>query len=169
MQSRLFRFAIPAVLAASIPAAAVLAQSQAPAAPRGPSPEVQARLQDGRIAMIKESLKLNNDQLRLWGPVEEQLRASFKARQDARAERRERREQGAQRPTLPDRLDHASKRMAERAERMRSFAETVKPLYASLSEDQKAVAAVVLRRPLGMGEGRGRRWAMHRASRPDQK
>jgi hypothetical protein len=171
MQSRLFRFAIPAVLAASIPAAAVLAQSQAqpPAAPRGPSSEVQARLQDGRIAMIKEALKLNNDQLKLWGPVEEQLRASFKARQDARAERRERREQGAQRPTLPDRLDHASKRMAERAERMRSFAETVKPLYASLSEDQKAVAAVVLRRPLGMGEGRGQRWAMHRGHRPDQK
>ena len=168
MQSRLFRFAIPAVLAASIPAAAVLAQSQAqaPAAPRGPSPEVQARLQDGRIAMIKESLKLNNDQLRLWGPVEEQLRASFKARQDARAKRRE---QGAQRPSLPDRLDRASKRMADRAERMKTFAETIKPLYESLSEDQKAVAAVVLRRPLGMGEGRGRRWAMHRASRPDQK
>jgi hypothetical protein len=59
--------------------------------------------------------------------------------------------------------------MAERAERMKTFAEIVRPLYASLSEDQKAVAAVVLRRPLGMGEGRGRRWAMDRGHRPDQK
>lgn len=170
MQSRLFRFAVPALLAASIPAAAVLAQSQgqAPAAPRGPSLEVQTRLQDGRIAMVKEALKLNNDQLKLWAPVEEQLRASFKARQDARAERRERREQGAQRPSLPDRLDRASKRMADRAERMKAYAEAIKPLYATLSDDQKAVAAVVLRRPLGVG-GRGHRWAMHRAARPEQK
>ena len=169
MQSRLFRFAVPAVLAASIPAAAVLAQTHGQPPARGPSPEMQARLQDGRVAMIREALKLNNDQLKLWAPVEDQLRASFKARQDARAERRERREQGAQRPSLPDRLDRASKRMAERAERMKALAEAVKPLYATLSEDQKAVAAVVLRQPFGMGEGHRHRWAMERTPRPEQK
>ena len=171
MKSRLARLIVPAVLAASIPAAAVLAQSQGqsqPPARSGPSPEVQARLQDGRIAMIKEALKLKEDQLQLWAPVEEQLRASFAARGEARAQRRERGEQKAERPSLPDRLDLRSKRLTERALRMKGYAEALKPLYASLSDDQKAVASVVLGRALDGGR-RGHRWAMHRHHRSDQR
>ena len=92
--------------------------------------------------MIKGALKLNDAQLKLWAPVEEQMRSSFTARQQARTERRERRQQGAkaERPSLPDRLDRASKRMADRAERMKSYAEAIRPFYASLTDDQKAVA-----------------------------
>ena len=117
MKIRLSRYVVPAVLAATIPAAAVFAQgqNQPPARSAGPSAETLTRLQDGRIAMIKGALKLNDQQLKLWAPVEEQMRSSFTARQQARSERRERGQQGAktERPSLPDRLDRASKRMAE--------------------------------------------------------
>ena len=174
MKIRLSRYVVPAVLAASIPAAVAFAQAQSPNQPpmrsAGPSAETLTRLQDGRIAMIKGALKLNDEQLKLWAPVEEQMRTSFTARQQARSERRERRQQGdkAERPSLPDRLDRASKRMADRAERMKAYAEAIRPFYASLTDDQKAVAGVVLRQGPGFGR-HGARWAMHRDRRADQK
>ncbi len=174
MNARLARFAVPAMLALAIPAAAAFAQAQdqQPRRPAGPSPETLARLQDGRIAMIKETLRLNEAQLKLWAPVEAQMRASFAARQKAREERRQARQQGAGAPSLPDRLDRASQRMAERAEQMKAFSEVFRPFYASLSDDQKAVAGVVLRQSFGGGRGfhgHGRRWAMEGAPRPEQK
>jgi LTXXQ motif family protein len=115
------------------------------------SPEARTRLQDGRFAMIKETLKLNDAQLKLWAPVEAQMRASSTARQQARAEREQMRQQGAARAALPDRLDRASQRLAKRAEQMKAFAEAFRPFYASLSDDQKALAGVVLH------QGHGRR------------
>ena len=180
MKARIPRYLIPALLAATIPATVVLAQ-QAPQGsqpepkqkrerPERPrlSPETLNRLQDGRLAMMRESLKLNDAQLKLWGPVEQQLRARFAARQQARQDfqqrMEQRRQQGAtatERPSLADRLDRASKRMTERAQRMQAFNEAFKPFYASLSDEQKAVAGVVLRERGRMG-GPGRRWAMQR-------
>jgi LTXXQ motif family protein len=166
------RFVLPALLAVIIPATAVLAQNQPPPQAKGPglSAEARGRLQDGRFAMIKESLKLNDAQLKLWAPVETHMRASFAERQKARAERREKREQqGAQRPSLPDRLTRASERAAKRAERMKALAEVIRPFYASLSDDQKAVANVVLRMGRGDRGFGGRRWTMQRSPSSDQK
>jgi hypothetical protein len=80
----------------------------------------------------------------------------------------QRRQQGAaaERPSLPDRLDRASKRMTERAQRMQAFTEAFKPFYAALSEDQKAVAGIVMHDARGDGmRGPGRRWAMQRGER----
>lgn len=183
MQTRIPRFFVPVLLAASLPATAVLAQtqSQPPAQPQAKaqgqkqgerarlSPEARARLLDGRMAMIKETLKLNDTQLRLWAPVEQQIRTSSAARQQRREERRQRREQGAAAPSLPDRLDRASQRMTQRAERLKAFNEVFKPFYASLNDEQKAVAGVVLREAQGgRGRGHGRRWADHRAPGPQQ-
>ncbi|MFA9442524.1 MAG: hypothetical protein ACERIG_02915, partial [Hyphomicrobium sp.] len=78
------------LLAVSIPATIVVAQ-QAEQEPveskkesKGLSPETSARLEDGRIAMAKTALKLNEEQEKLWAPVEEQVRADY-------AERRKRR------------------------------------------------------------------------------
>ena len=173
MKARISRYLLPALLAATIPATVVFAQAQSqpqpepkqkrerPDRPRM-SPDTLNRLQDGRLAMMRESLKLNDSQLKLWAPVEQQLRARFAARQQARHDMEQRRQQGAtERPSMADRLDRASKRMTERAQRMQAFTEAFKPFYASLSEEQKAVAGVVLRERGGMG-GHGRRWAMER-------
>ena len=165
------------LLPAAIAATVALAQTQPPQpSPPQPSqqetrsPEVRARLLDGRMAMIKESLRLEGPQLKLWAPVEEQLRASFAAREQARAERRARRQSGerAAPPELPDRLDRASKRATERAERLKALAEAFRPFYASLSDEQKAVASVVLR-PAWRARGfDGPRRHMRRASMPER-
>jgi LTXXQ motif family protein len=165
MHTNTQRFLVIAALAAALPALAVAQTAQTKQEPgargreRGQmqrlSPEARARLQDGRIAMIKETLKLNDAQLKLFGPVEAQMRAAATARQQARAEWEQMRQQGAQRPALPDRLDRASQRMAKRAEQMKAFADAFKPFYASLSDDQKAVAGVVLHQGGRGGHGGG--------------
>jgi LTXXQ motif family protein len=168
MQTNTQRFLVIAALAATLPALAIAQTAQTKQEPgargreRGQmerlSPEARARLQDGRIAMIKETLKLNDAQLKLFGPVEAQMRAASTARQQARAEREQMRQQGAaQRPALPDRLDRASQHMAKRAEQMKAFADAFKPFYASLSDDQKALAGVVLHQGGRGGHGGWRR------------
>jgi len=164
MKLRLSRIAIPAVLAASLPVAAVVAQTRSETPPPpGRSTEVRASLQDGRIAMMKASLKLNAEQLKLWEPVEAQLRADFATRQQAREERRQkqverrgesREERRAARPPLPDRIDRSGERLVQRAERLKAYAEVLRPFYASLSDDQKTVANIVLRSPGQRGHGR---------------
>ena len=165
------RFVAPALLAAAAIPSIVLAQSQEPQdarsraerqAQRPPlSPQARARLQEGRFAMIKETLKLNDAQRKLWEPVEAQLRAAAAERQKRREERQAARQQNSAQPALPERLDRASERMAKRAAQMKAFAEVFKPFYESLDEEQKAVAGIVLRQARGHG-GHGHRWAMQR-------
>ncbi len=171
MNRRIAKFAIPALLAASLPVAAVFAQSQTrePRQPRGPSPEVRASLLDGRFAMIKASLKLTPEQAKLWEPVEAKMRADsadrLKLRDEWRQKRAERRgmnreERRASRVALPDRIDQSSQRLVQRAERLKAYAEVLRPFYASLSDDQKAVANIVLERR--GGPHRGHRFAGRR-------
>jgi membrane-bound lytic murein transglycosylase len=178
MKTRIPRLLVPALLAATIPATAVLAQAQPQPQPEPGqkrertdrprlSPDARKRLQEGRqegrITEMKQALKLNDAQLKLWAPVEQQLRASFAARQQAREAFEQRRQQGAtatQPPSLTDRLDRASKRMTERAQRMQAFTGAFKPFYEALSEEQKAVAGIVLKDMRGGMRGPGRRWAM---------
>ncbi len=160
-----------ALVTAAVPAAIAVAQAPAPGAERPRlSAETRARLLEGRIAMAKTALKLTNEQLNLWAPVEKHLRTVAAEREQRWQERRQLRQkmrqsgETRQRPSLADRLDRASERAARRAERLKAFSEVFKPFYASLNDDQKAVAGVVLRRVAGGGfRGRGERWAMRRA------
>ncbi|MBO0766358.1 MAG: Spy/CpxP family protein refolding chaperone, partial [Hyphomicrobiaceae bacterium] len=70
------------------------------------------------------------------------------------------RERGpGERPSLADRLDRISERMAERAERAKALAGAFRPFYASLTDDQKVVASVVMRQAL-RGQG-GHGWHHH--------
>lgn len=174
------------LMAATIPATIVLAQ-QAPTGDqagveksegrRGPSPETMARLEDGRIAFAKAALKLTPDQEKLWAPVEAKIRANFDERQKKRdewqAKRAERKANGEEgkreKLALPERIEKRSERMTKQAERLneraaktKEFAEILKPLYASFSEEQKAVAGRVLSHFGSDGRGHGPRWAMHR-------
>jgi hypothetical protein len=171
-----------AMLAATLPAAAVLAQGGPPEGPaaaeqaergRGPSPETMQRLQDGRIAMIKTALKLSPEQEKLFAPVEQKMRAAFDERQKRRdewkAKREERRaEKGTKddnkKSSLPDRIEERSKRLTEQAARLneraakqKEYAEVLRPFYDSLSDEQKDVAKRVLA-PKG-GHGHGPRFA----------
>jgi broad specificity phosphatase PhoE len=86
-------------------------------------------------------------------------------RQKRRQERAERRQQGAAPPSLPDRLDRAAQRIGER---LKAFNTVFKPFYASLTDEQKSLARVVLREATGGGHGFHRRWARHDAPPPTQ-
>jgi len=158
------RIVVPLLLAATVPLAAATAQAQSehqpPSAHARLSADAIGRLQDGRFAMIRESLKLNEAQLKLWSPVEAELRSAAAARKQLREERMKRREQGAAGPNLPDRLELASRRLAERAQHLKTFSEAFRPFYASLSEEQKAIADVVFRHMRGGHRG----WQSRRAS-----
>jgi LTXXQ motif family protein len=184
--SKLSRALAITLLAASVPAGIALAQQtpepKGPAAedsdgPRGPSPEIEARLEDGRIAMAKTALKLSPEQEKLWAPVEEKIRAGYAERQKAREQWRAKREERwskrdeYKKLTLPERIEKRSESMAsratkmnERATKLKEFADVVKPLYASLSDEQKQIADQLLRRFSHGGHGHHgfghRRWAM---------
>jgi LTXXQ motif family protein len=170
------------LLAATVPATIVLAEteqgdqakSEQSEVKRGPSPETLARLEDGRIAMIKAALKLSPEQEKLFAPVEEKIRAGFADRRKAREEWAKKREEWRaekgkhEQVSLPERMEKRSQRlneiaakMTERAQKAKEYAEVLKPLYASLSDEQKAVASQVLGH---FGQDRrghfGHRWAM---------
>jgi len=170
----LSRAVVVTLLVAAIPATIVVAQQaeQEPAESKkewkGPSPETKARLEDGRIAMAKTALQLNEEQEKLWAPVEEQIRADYAAHRKMReewhakrAERHDREDHG--KLTLPERVERRSEKMSkratmlsERAERAKEFGEVLKPFYASLSDEQKEVANHVLRRFAGGMKGHRR-------------
>ena len=148
--------AIAVVLATSLLTAGV-AQTQPQPEGQRLSPEARARLLDGRMAMVKETLKLSDAQLKLWAPVEQQIRANAAERAKRREERLKRRQEGAAARELPDRLDRAAQRASQRAERLKAFNDAFKPFYASLNEEQKALSYIVLRSVRG-GRGFHDRW-----------
>ena len=130
------------------------------------SPETRARLQDGRIAMAKTALQLNEEQEKLWASVDAQIRTDYAERRKARAEWHD--GKGREKLTLPERVERRREKMAkratwlgERADEMKEFGEVLKPFYASLSDEQKEIADVVLR-PFAGGVKGHRRYAHKR-------
>jgi len=124
--------------------------------------------------MIKAALKLSPEQEKLFAPVEEKIRAGFAERRKAREAWQAKREEWRankgkhEQVSLPERMEKRSQRlteaaakMTERAQKAKEYAEVLKPLYASLSDEQKAVASQVLGH---FGQDRrghfGHRWAM---------
>lgn len=139
---------------------------------RNMTPEMRARLLDGRIAGAKAALRLNDAQAKLFAPVEEQIRANaafrqkrmeeFRAAMDARRNQASG-DQAKQAPTpsLAERLERRAQMMSDGADRMKAFAAAFKPFYDSLSDDQKALTGMLLPGAgHDMGRGHHHRWAM---------
>lgn len=155
--------ALALLAAITLPASFALAQQAAQGEPpRGPSAEMVGRMQDGKLAQAKAMLRLSPEQEKLWAPVEETIRASFAERAKMRAEhqakRAERQAQsddarGRGGAALPERLDKATEMMGRRAERLKAFSAAVKPLYATLSDEQKLVANQALGQFASGGKG----------------
>lgn len=102
---------------------------------------------DRRLERLKSNLKLTPQQEPLWTPVEQQLRRFQQERRDYRRNNFERMRDAQ----LPDRLDLMAERMAANAVSMRELSNAVKPLWATLSDEQKQA----VRRALpGRGAGR---------------
>ena len=157
------RTLVPLALAAAVilPIAGSMAQqqpAQPPAPPRNlPTPDAMQRMFDGRIAQIKATLKLNDAQLKLFGPVEDVMRANHAVRERFMRERFQRATASPQTPPAPPALTERLDRMVERADRIKAFVAAFKPFHATLSDEQKAVVGPLLRGFAGMDKERGQR------------
>ena len=119
------------------------------------TPEQRQAMINMRIANIKAALKLTPDQEKLFAPVEATIRDSAVAMGE-RAKQRE--AQG--RPADPiAALRMRAEGMTTRAAMMTRLADAAQPLYASLSDEQKAQLPRVLR---GMHKGGGKAMRMMR-------
>jgi hypothetical protein len=124
------------------------------------SAEDRAVLLDARLGAIRAALKLTPDQEKLWQPVEACIRKSAALQDQRIQEMRGRMAQprdGTQGFDPIAKLRKHADRLTAAAERMREFADSMAPLYASLSEDQKRRAFLLLDRArgdvLGLGDG----------------
>lgn len=129
-------------------APAPAAQSAAPSPrPRPLDPEQAAAL-DKRLARVKAGLKLNEQQLALWTPLETAIRNTFAKRAEQRAkfqaERRAARE--AKTPIDPiARMRGQADFFVSRAEDLRTIAGAAEPLYQSLDDGQRRRLAALFR------------------------
>lgn len=92
---------------------------------------------DARIARLKARLGLTADQEKNWGGLESALRDIAKKRADRRiAERDERAKQTAP-MSFPDRLKRRADELSNRSADLKTAADAVQPIYASLDDRQK--------------------------------
>ena len=111
------------------------------------------RLIDARIASIKAGLKLNADQERLWAPVESAIRTSAGERFSRFEQRPDRGERESM--DFMQRLERRSAMVTERAQRSTAVTTTLRPLWDTLTEDQKRIAPRLLREAV---DNDGPRW-----------
>lgn len=111
------------------------------------------RLVDARIASIKAGLKLNADQERLWAPVESAIRTSAGERFTRMQERPDRDERRSM--DFMQRLERRSAMVTERAQRSAAVTTALRPLWDTLTEDQKRIAPRLMREAV---DNDGPRW-----------
>jgi len=111
------------------------------------------RLVDARIASIKAGLKLNADQERLWAPVESAIRTSAGERFTRMQEHPDRDERRSM--DFMQRLERRSAMVTERAHRSTAVTTALRPLWDTLTEDQKRIAPRLLREAV---DNDGPRW-----------
>ncbi|MFD2227016.1 Spy/CpxP family protein refolding chaperone, partial [Microvirga arabica] len=160
--TKIATFALAALLAGS-GTYALAQQTPAPAAPASPTPPAapQAqdqdrqdrrprltqddynRLVDARIASIRAGLKLSADQERLWAPVESAIRTAAGERFTRMQERPDRDERRSM--DFMQRLERRSAMVTERAQRSTAVATALRPLWDTLTEDQKRIAPRLMR------------------------
>ncbi len=172
-----------AATAALIAAGSAVAFAQAPGPGAGPGAgpgtgpgggprterltrEDMGALVDARVAAVRAGLKFTPEQEKLWQPVEAMIRktaADRAARMETRRAEMEKLTPEQRRERMRDQADFGERldRIGQRAEAMKAYADTMKPLWASLDERQKRLLPVLLR-PAGRGQGMGWRGHHHR-------
>jgi hypothetical protein len=148
------KYLIPAVLAGSLLGGIAVAQVGMPGMPTA---ETMQRMQDGRIAGVIAALKMNEEQLKLWAPLEKLVREHQAERLTMMQDRMAAAANTTAAPAvaLPDRLDKMAERMSKHAEQLKAFSVAFKPFYASLSDAQKAVVQPLMAQLEGGGRGHG--------------
>lgn len=111
-----------------------------------------ARL-DERLSKVRADLKLRPEQTALFDKVEGLIKQRTADRGERWNQLRERRE-ALRHADLMERLDAAASRQGERAARSKELADAVRPLWSTLSDEQKTVLRRSVRE--AMAEGRER-------------
>jgi hypothetical protein len=140
-------------------------EAQRPHEPRAfskPTERVEARL-----AYLKTALKITPAQEAQWNAYAQSVRKDAGEREQKLAEWRQKHDAARQggeqpRPSALERLDRQQKFLAAASAKLNERIAAIKPLYASLSAEQKKVADVVLvpggrHGGFGGGHERGRR------------
>lgn len=116
-----------------------------------------ARLNE-RLAKLRTDLKLKPEQVPAFERLEALVKRNAEERRERFARMREQRENYRDADVM-ERLDMMANRLSERAARAKELADTVKPLWTTLSDEQKTVARRAVRE--AMADGRGRMMEMH--------
>lgn len=114
----------------------------------------RARL-DERLAKVRTDLKLKPDQVPLFDKVEALVKQRSGQRAQQWAAMREQRER-LRHADLMERLDAAATRQGERAVRSKELADAVRPLWATLGDEQKTVLRRSVREAMAEGQERFR-------------
>lgn len=131
----------------------------------------QNRLNE-RFAKLREEMKLKPEQTALFDSVETLVKKRFEERRERWSEMREQR-RNMRHADIMERLDAMSTRQAERATRSKELADAVRPLWATLSDEQKTVARRAVREAMAEGHERMRGmrggWEHHRGYDDDER
>lgn len=119
--------------------------------------QAQARMTE-RLAKLREDMKLKPEQVPLFDKVEGLIKQRAQQRSERATAMREQRE-SLRHADLMERLDAISTSQGERAARSKEMADAVRPLWQTLSDQQKTVARRAVRET--MAEGRERFREMH--------
>ncbi|HEV7261042.1 MAG TPA: hypothetical protein VGN82_24895 [Bosea sp. (in: a-proteobacteria)] len=111
---------------------------------------MQERLNE-RLAKLRTDMKLKPEQVPLFDTVEALVKKRSEERRAGWAAMREQRET-FRHADIMERLDMMATRQADRATRSKQLADAVRPLWVTLSDEQKTVARRAVRE--AMAEGR---------------
>ena len=112
---------------------------------------MQERLTE-RLAKLRTDMKLKPEQVALFDTVETLIKKRAEERRAGWSAMREQRET-FRHADIMEKLDMTSGRQAARATRSKELADAVRPLWVTLSDEQKTVARRAVRE--AMAEGRG--------------
>jgi hypothetical protein len=131
--------------------------------PRGPSAEDRIAFFEAHIAAVRAGLRLTPDQERLWPPVESAVRDMARQMVELRAQR-----QTQTAPADPiERMARVGEMSTKRGQAMSRLADAARPLYASLTDDQKRRLRTLMRAPgRDGGRGMGMEMGMGRGDEP---
>lgn len=126
-----------------------------------------ARL-DERLTKLRTDMKLRPEQVPLFDNVAGLIKRNAEQRREQWGTMREQRE-NLRHADIMERLDTTANRLAQRAARSKEMADTVRPLWTTLSDEQKTIARRAVREVMGEGQRRmaemRERWEDRRGGR----
>ncbi|KFC67173.1 hypothetical protein FG93_04148 [Bosea sp. LC85] len=112
----------------------------------------QARMNE-RFAKLRTDMKLKPEQVPLFDAVENTVKKGMEQRREGFAAMREQRD-NFRHADIMERLDAMASRQAARATRSKELADAVRPLWSTLSDEQKTVARRAVREAFSEGHDR---------------